>query len=44
MKIDKCQNTASNLYNKKKNDLHIGTLKQVLDHVLISQKVHSVTE
>ena len=44
MKIDKCKKFVCNLYDKKSYVVHIRSLKQALDHGLILQKVHRVTQ
>ena len=42
IKIDKCNNLACNLYDKKNYVVHIKSLKQVLNHGLLLKKVHRV--
>ena len=42
MKIDKCTKVVCNLYNKESYVVHIRSLKQALDHMLILKKVHRV--
>ena len=44
MKINKCNKLVCNLYDKNKYVVHIRSLKQVLDHGLISKKVHRVIQ
>ena len=44
MKIDKCNNLACNLYDKKSYVVHIRSLKQALNHGLILKKVHRVIQ
>ena len=44
MKIDKTQNLARNLRDKKKYVVHISILKQALNHWLKLKKVHRVIE
>ena len=44
IKINKCSKLACNLYNKNKYFVHIGSLKQVLDHGLILKKFHGVVQ
>ena len=44
MKIDKCKKLVCNLYNKKKNVIHIKSLKQALNHGLKLKKVHRIIE
>ena len=44
MKIDKCSKLVCNLYDKNNYVVHIRSLKQALDHELISKKVHRVIQ
>ena len=44
IKINKCSKLACNLYDKNKYFVHIGSLKQVLDHGLILKKIHGVIQ
>ena len=44
MKIDKYKKLACNLYDKKSYVVHIRSLKQALNHGLISKKVHRVIQ
>ena len=44
MKIDKCKKLVCNLRNTKKDVVHIGSLKQALNHGLILKKVHRIIE
>ena len=44
MKIDKCNKLACNLYDKKNYAVHIRSLKQALNYVLILKKVHRVIQ
>ena len=44
MKINKCRKLVCNLYNKNNYDVHIRSLKQVLNHELVLMKVHRVVE
>ena len=44
MKINKCNQLVCNLYDESNYDVHIGTLKQGLDHGLILKKVHRVIQ
>ena len=43
-KIDKCKKLVCNLLNKKKNVVHIKSLKQALNHGLKLKKIHSIIE
>ena len=40
MKTDKCNKLVCNMYDKKSYVVHIGSLKQALNHGLILKKVH----
>ena len=42
MKINKCDKLIYNLYDKNNYVVHIGLLKQALNHGLILKKVHKV--
>ena len=42
MKIERVEKLAANLHNKKKYVIHTKSLKQTLNHELVSQKVHAV--
>ena len=44
MKIDKCKKLVCNLYDKEIYVVHIRSLKQALNHGLISKKVHRVIQ
>ena len=44
MKIDKYEKLVCNLHNKRKNILHIKSLKQALNHGLKFKKVHRIIE
>ena len=44
MKIGKCKKLVSNLYGKKNYVVHMGSLKQALNHGLILKKVHRVIQ
>ena len=44
MKIDKCNKLAFNLYDKRDYVVHIRSLKQALNHILILRKVHRVIQ
>ena len=44
MKIGKCKNVVCNLYDKKNYVFHRRSLKQALNHELISKKVHKVIQ
>ena len=44
MKINKCNQLVCNLYDESNYVVHIGTLKQGLDHRLILKKVHRVIQ
>ena len=44
MKINKCRKLVCNLYDKNNFFVHIRSLKQALDHVLILKKVHRVSQ
>ena len=44
MKIDKCKKLVCNLRNKKKDVVHIRSLKQALNHGLKLKKVHRVMQ
>ena len=44
MKINKCSKLVCNLYDKNNYVVHIRSLKQALDHVLILKKVHRVIQ
>ena len=44
MKINKCNKLAWNLYDKKNCVVHIGNLKQALNHGLILKKVLGVIQ
>ena len=44
MKIDKCNKLVCNLYDKKNYVVHIRSLKQVLNHLLILKKVRIVMQ
>ena len=44
MEIDKCKKLICNLRKKKKNVVHIRSLKQALDHGLKLKKVHRIIE
>ena len=43
-KIDKSEKLVCNRYIKKNYAIHLRTLKQTLDHVLILEKVHRAIE
>ena len=42
MKIEKVKKLAANLYDKIEHIIHIRNLKQTINHVLVSKKVHKV--
>ena len=42
MKIEKVKKIAANLYDKTEHIIHIRNLKQTINHVLVSKKVHKV--
>ena len=42
MKFKKLENLVTNIYNKTEFVIHIGNLKQALNHRLILKKVHGV--
>ena len=44
MEINKCKKLVCNLYNKKKNVVHINLLKQALNHELKLKKIHRIIE
>ena len=44
MKIKKCNKLVCNLYDKKEHVVHIRSLKQSLNHGLISKKVYRVIQ
>ena len=44
MKIEKVEKLVTNLHEKTEYVVHIKSLKQALDHGLISKKVHKVTK
>ena len=44
MRIDKCNKLACNFYDKKIYVVHIRSLKQALNHGLISKKLHRVIQ
>ena len=44
MEINKCKKLICNLYNKKKNVVHINSLKQALNHGLKLKKIHRIIE
>ena len=44
MKINKCNKLVCNLYDKNDYIVHIRSLKQALDHMLILKKVHRVIQ
>ena len=44
MEINKCKKLVCNLYNKKKNVVHINSLKQALNHGLELKKIHRIIE
>ena len=44
MKINKCNKLVCNLYDKNHYIVHIRSLKQALDHMLILKKVHRVIQ
>ena len=44
MKIDKCKKLVCSLQNKKKNVVHIKSLKQALNHGLKLKKIHRIIE
>ena len=44
MKIDKCKKLVCNLYDKKSYVVHVRSLKQALNHELISKEVHRVIQ
>ena len=44
MKIKKCNKVVCNLYDKKSYAVHIQTLKQALNHVLVFKKVHRLIQ
>ena len=44
MKIDKCKKLVCNLNNKKDYVVHIRSLKQALNHILVLKKVHRVIQ
>ena len=44
MKINKCSKLVCNLNDKKKNVIHIRSLKQTLNNGLIFKKVHRVIQ
>ena len=44
MEVNKCKKLICNLFNKKKNMVHINSLKQALNHGLKLKKIHRVIE
>ena len=44
MRIDKCNKLVCNFYDKKIYVVHIRSLKQALNHGLISKKLHRVIQ
>ena len=44
VKIDKCKKLVCNLHNKKKNVIHIKSLKQALNHGLKLKNIHRIIE
>ena len=44
MKTDKCKKLVCNLQNKKKNVVHIKSLKQTLNHGLKLKKIYRIIE
>ena len=44
MKIDKCKKLVCNLLNRKKNVMHIKSLKQALNQGLKLKKIHRIIE
>ena len=42
MKIEKVKKLAANLYDKTEHIIHKRNLKQTINHVLVSKKVHKV--
>ena len=44
MEINKCKKIVCNLHDKKEYVVHIGALKQALNHGLILKKVHRVIQ
>ena len=44
MEINKCKKLVCNLHNKKKNVVHINSLKQALNHWLKLKKIHRIIE
>ena len=44
MKINKCSKLVCNLYDKNNYVVHVRSLKQALDHGLISKKLHKVIQ
>ena len=44
MEINKCKKLVCNFYNKKKNVVHINSLKQALNHGLKLKKIHGIIE
>ena len=42
MKFKKLENLVTNIYNKTEFVIHIGNLKQALNHRLLLKKVHGV--
>ena len=44
IKIDKCKKLVCDLHNKKKNVVHIKSLKQSLNHGLELKRVHGIIE
>ena len=44
MEVNKCKKLVCNLFNKKKDVVHINALKQALNHGLKLKKIHRVIE
>ena len=44
MKIEKVEKLVANLHDKTEYVIHIRSLKQALNHELVSKKVHRVTK
>ena len=44
MKIGNVEKLVTNLYYKKRYGIHIRALQQALDHGLVLEKIHRITE
>ena len=44
MKVNKCKKLVCNLFNKKKNVVHVNSLKQALNHGVKFKKIHRIIE